>query len=255
MNIKSKFDLKGKVAIVTGASKGIGKSIAEAFGQSGARIVVSSRRQEAVDEVASELKKQGIEAFAVAAHMGEMNDIKNLASKTKEHFGGIDIIVNNAASNPVFGSISETDESAFDKIIDVNVKGPFVLCKLAYKDMCARGGGSVINISSIEGLTPSPGLGIYSVSKASLLMLTKAMAREWGNDGIRVNAICPGLIKTKFSRALWDNEDVLKHFVSKTPIQRIGEPEDIAGLALFLASDAASYCTGGVYVADGGYVI
>ncbi|MDZ4843967.1 MAG: glucose 1-dehydrogenase [Chitinophagales bacterium] len=255
MNIKSKFDLKGKVAIVTGASKGIGKSIAEALGQSGARVVVSSRRQEAIDEVVNEFKKQGIEAFAIAAHMGEMNDVKNLVSKTKDHFGGIDIIVNNAASNPVFGSISETDESAFDKIIDVNVKGPFVLCQQAYKEMCARGGGAVVNISSIEGLTPSPGLGIYSVSKASLLMLTKALAREWGNDGIRVNAICPGLIKTKFSRALWDSEDILKHFMTKTPIQRIGEPEDIAGLALFLASDAAAYCTGGVYVADGGYVI
>lgn len=255
MNIQSKFGLKGKVAIVTGASKGIGRAIAEALGQSGARVVVSSRKQEAVEEVASELKKQNIEAFAVAAHMGEMNDIKHLVSKTKDHFGGIDIIVNNAASNPVFGSISETDESAFDKIIAVNVKGPFVLCKLAYKDMCARGGGSVINISSIEGLTPSPGLGIYSVSKASLLMLTKAMAREWGNDGIRVNVICPGLIKTKFSRALWDSEDILKHFMAKTPIQRIGEPEDIAALALFLASDASAYCTGGVYVADGGYAV
>lgn len=255
MNIKSKFDLKGKVAIVTGASKGIGKSIAEALGQSGARVVVSSRRQEAVEEVVNEFKKQNIEAFAVTAHMGELNDIKNLVAKTKEHFGGIDIIVNNAASNPVFGSISETDDSAFDKIIGVNLKGPFVLCKLAYREMVARGGGSVINISSIEGLTPSPGLGIYSVSKASLIMLTKAMAREWGADGIRVNAICPGLIKTKFSRALWDNEEILKHFVSKTPIQRIGEPEDIAGLALFLASDAGSYCTGSTYVADGGYVI
>ena len=121
--------------------------------------------------------------------------------------------------------------------------------------MRKRGGGSVTNISSIEGLTPSPGLGIYSMSKASLIMLTKALAREWGNDNIRVNAICPGLIKTKFSRALWENDSILNHFISKTPIQRIGEPDDIAGLALFLASDAASYCTGGVYVADGGFVI
>ncbi len=255
MNIKSKFDLKGKVAIVTGASKGIGKSIAEALGQGGARVVVSSRKQEAVEEVAAELKKQGIEAFAIAAHMGEMADVKNLVAKTKDHFGGIDIIVNNAASNPVFGPVAETDESAFDKIIGVNVKGPFVLCKQAYRSMQSRGGGSVINISSIEGLTPSPGLGIYSMSKASLIMLTKAMAREWGNDNIRVNAICPGLIKTKFSRALWENDSILNHFISKMPIQRIGEPEDIAGLALFLASDASSYCTGGVYVADGGYVI
>jgi len=255
MNIQSKFNLKGKVAIVTGASKGIGKSIAEALGQAGARVVVSSRKQEAVDEAASELKKQGIEAIAIAAHMGEMADVRNLVNKTKEQLGGIDIIVNNAAANPVFGPVSETDESAFDKIITVNVKGPFVLCREAYSEMRRRGGGSVINISSIEGLTPSPGLGIYSVSKASLIMLTKAMAREWGNDNIRVNAICPGLIKTKFSRALWENESILNHFISKMPIQRIGEPDDIAGLALFLASDASAYCTGGVYVADGGYVV
>lgn len=255
MNIQSKFNLTGKVAIVTGASKGIGKAIAEALGQAGAKVVVSSRKQEAVDEVAIELKKQGIDSTSIAAHMGQMDDIRNLAAKAAAHFGGIDIIVNNAASNPVFGPISETDESAFDKIIDVNVKGPFVLCKAAYAEMKKRGGGSVINISSIEGLTPSPGLGIYSMSKASLIMLTKAMAREWGGDNIRVNAICPGLIKTKFSRALWENESILNHFVSKTPIQRMGEPDDIAGLALFLASDAAAYCTGGVYVADGGYAV
>jgi NAD(P)-dependent dehydrogenase (short-subunit alcohol dehydrogenase family) len=255
MNIQSKFSLQGKVAIVTGASKGIGKAIAEALGQAGAKVVVSSRKQEAVEEVANEFKKQNIEALAVAAHMGQMDDVKNLASKTIAHFGGIDIIVNNAASNPVFGPVSDTDDSAFDKIIDVNVKGPFVLCKAAYPEMKKRGGGSVINISSIEGLTPSPGLGIYSMSKASLIMLTKAMAREWGGDNIRVNAICPGLIKTKFSRALWENESILNHFISKTPIQRMGEPDDIAGLALFLASEAASYCTGGVYVADGGYAV
>lgn len=255
MDIKSKFSLEGKVAIITGASKGIGKSIAEALAQSGAKVVVSSRKQEAVDAVAAELKKQGSQTLAIAAHMGEMNDIKDLVEKTQAHFGGIDIIVNNAASNPVFGPVSETDESAFDKIIDVNLKGPFILCKTAYPQMKKRGGGSVINISSIEGLSPSPGLGIYSVSKASLIMLTKAMAREWGGDNIRVNAICPGLIKTKFSRALWENESILNHFISRMPIQRIGMPEDIAGLALFLASDAAAYCTGGVYVADGGYVI
>ncbi|HXH18931.1 MAG TPA: glucose 1-dehydrogenase [Chitinophagales bacterium] len=255
MSIYTRFNLKGKVAIITGASKGIGKSITEALAQSGARVVVSSRRQEAVEAVAAELQKQGAEAIAIAAHMGELADIKNLVSKTKEHFGGIDIIVNNAAANPVFGSIADVDEPAFDKIIAVNVKGPFVLCREAYPEMRRRGGGSVINISSIEGLTPSPGLGIYSVSKAALIMLTKAMAREWGSDGIRVNAICPGLIKTKFSRALWKNDEILKHFISKMPIQRIGEPEDIAGLALFLASDASSYCTGGVYVADGGFVI
>lgn len=255
MGVFSKFNLHGKIAIVTGASKGIGRSIAESLGLGGGKVVVSSRKQEATDEVAADLKKLGIDAIGIAAHMGQPEDIENLVARTKDHFGGIDVIVNNAATNPVFGPISETDESAFDKIIDVNVKGPFLLCKAAYGEMKKRGRGSVINISSIEGLTPSPGLGIYSMSKASLIMLTKAMAREWGGDNIRVNAICPGLIKTKFSRALWENESILSHFISKTPIQRMGDPEDIAGLALFLASEAASYCTGGVYLADGGYAI
>ncbi len=255
MNIKSKFDLKGKVAIVTGASKGIGLSIATALGQSGARVVVSSRKQEAVDAVAAELKKEGIDAIAIAAHVGDMNDVRNLADKTNAHFGGIDIIVNNAAANPVFGPVVETDESAFNKIMDVNVKGPFELCKRAYPIMQARGGGSIINISSIGGVSPEHFLGIYSVSKAAIISLTQVLAKEWGPDGIRANAICPGLIKTKFSRALWDNDEISNRFIKSLPIQRIGEPDDVAGLALFLASDASAYSTGGVFLADGGYLI
>ncbi|GIV34755.1 MAG: short-chain dehydrogenase [Chitinophagales bacterium] len=255
MHIKEKFNLTGKVAIITGASKGIGRAIAEALGQCGARVVVSSRKQEAVDAVAAELKAQQIEALAVAAHMGQEEDIQRLASETRKHFGRIDILVNNAASNPVFGPIADTNPAAFDKIIGVNLRGPFLLSNEVYPDMRRQGGGSIIHISSVEGLTPSPGLGIYSVSKASLLMLTKAQAREWGSDGIRVNAICPGLIQTKFSRALWENADVLQHFLGKTALQRIGQPEDIAGLAVFLASDAAVYCTGSMFIADGGYLI
>jgi NAD(P)-dependent dehydrogenase (short-subunit alcohol dehydrogenase family) len=176
-----------------------------------------------------------------------------LIDKCVETCGGLDIIINNAAANPVFGPIQNTDERAFDKIIGVNLKGPFELCKKAYPILKARGGGSIIHISSIGGLKPEAGIGIYSVSKAAIINLTQAMAQDWGADNIRVNAICPGLIKTKFSQALWDNENILERFLNHIPLGRAGSPDDVAGLAVFLASDAAAYCTGGVYTVDGGY--
>jgi len=249
------MNLQSKVAIITGASKGIGKAIALALGQNGAKVIVSSRRQEAVEKVAEEFRAIGIDATAIAAHTGEIKDIHQLVEKTIEIYGGIDIIVNNAATNPVFGPVEFTDGSAFDKIMAVNVKGPFELCKKAYPIMVKRGGGSIINISSIGGISPEFMLGIYSVSKAALISLTKVMAKEWGKDSIRANAICPGLIRTKFSQALWNNEEILNNYLQKVPLKKMGEPEDIAGLALFLAADDSAYCTGGVYTADGGYTI
>jgi dehydrogenase/reductase SDR family protein 4 len=255
MDIIEKFQLEGKVAIVTGASKGIGEAIAHALGQTGARVVVSSRNQEAVDAVAAAFREAGIEAAAIAAHVGKPEELQQLTEKTIDAFGGIDIIVNNAAANPVFGPVENTEGWAYDKIMDVNVKGPFELCKLALPSMKERGGGAIINISSIGGLSPEPHLGIYSVSKAALLSLTKVMAKEWGAYGIRANAICPGLIKTKFSRALWSNDQILKFIMAQLPVSRVGTVDEVAGLALFLASPAASYCTGGVYTADGGYTI
>lgn len=255
MLISNRLRIDNKVAIITGASKGIGKAIARALGQQGARIVIASRKQDAVDEVAKEFLAEGIEAIGIAAHMGDRGQVKNLVEQTFKHFGGIDIIVNNAATNPSFGPISETDNTVFDKIMDVNVKGPLELCKEAYPIMKQRGGGSVINISSIEGLTPGAGLGLYSVSKASLIALTKVLAKEWGIDKIRANVICPGLVKTKFSEALTANEKILKHVLAKQALPQLAGPEDIAGLALFLASDAASFCTGAVFTADGGYTI
>jgi NAD(P)-dependent dehydrogenase (short-subunit alcohol dehydrogenase family) len=255
MPISNKFRLDNKVAIITGASKGIGKAIATALGQQGAKIVIVSRKQEAVDETAKEFIAAGIEAIGIAAHMGDMGQIKNLLEKTVNHFGGIDIIVNNAATNPSFGPITATDNTVFDKIMDVNVKGPLELCKLAYPIMKTRGGGSIINISSIEGITPGIGLGLYSVSKAALIALTKVLAKEWGTDKIRANVICPGLVKTKFSEALTGNEKILKHVLAIQALTQLAEPEDIAGLALFLASEASSFCTGAVYTADGGYTI
>jgi NAD(P)-dependent dehydrogenase (short-subunit alcohol dehydrogenase family) len=249
------FDLHGRVAVVTGASKGIGRAIARLLGRQGAAVVVSSRRQEAVDLTVAAFREDGIEATAIAAHMGDPAQVEGLVQHTIERYGGIDIVVNNAAINPVFGPILQTDDAVFDKIMQVNVKGPMQLARLAHASMKARGGGSVVNISSIEGLTPGHGLGLYSISKASLIAATRVMAREWGPDGIRVNAICPGLVETKFSEALTGNEKILKMVLAKQSLPQVATPEDISGLALFLASDASSFCTGGVFTADGGYTI
>ncbi|MBT8434541.1 MAG: glucose 1-dehydrogenase [Gammaproteobacteria bacterium] len=249
----SMFQLDNKVALVTGASKGIGEAMAYALAGFGARVVVSSRKQEAVDEVADSFRTDGLEATGIAANMGKIGDIQSLVDKTVKIYGGLDIIINNAAANPVFGPLQDTDAGAFEKIIDVNLKAPFELCKRAYPVMKQRGGGSIIHISSIGGLTPETGIGIYSVSKAAIINLTKAMAQDWGADNIRVNAICPGLIKTKFSEALWNDEQSHDRFIKRIPLGRIGEPDDIAGLAVYLASAASSYCTGGIYMVDGGY--
>ncbi len=254
-SIKEKFNLTGRVAIVTGASKGIGEAMARGLAEHGASVVVSSRRQEAVDAVAASFKEQGWEATGIACHVGDLDQLQNLVDKTIEIYGGIDILINNAATNPAFGLSNNTEEAAFDKIMDVNVKAPFELSKRAYPSMLARGNGSVINISSVGGISPETGIGIYSVSKAALINLTKMQAKEWATDGIRVNAIAPGFIKTKFSAALWTNDDILSQLNGMIPQGRIGDSDEIAGLAVFLASDAASYCTGGVYMADGGMTI
>jgi dehydrogenase/reductase SDR family protein 4 len=247
--------LKGKVAIVTGASKGIGEAIAHRLALSGARVVINSRKQDELDKVAEQITRLGGECLSIAGNTGETKAMKAIVDKTVSHFGGIDVIVNNAAANPAFGPVVETEEWAYDKIMDVNVKAPFELCKLAYPHMKQRGGGSVINMSSIAGERPDRGLGIYSVSKAALNMLTKVMAREWARDNIRVNAICPGLIKTKFSQALWENEEVYKKFMKMVPMGRMGTVEEIASLAYFLASDGSAYCTGTLFFADGGTTI
>jgi dehydrogenase/reductase SDR family member 4 len=255
MTIQEKFRLDGKIVVITGASKGIGEAMAFALGQAGAKVVVSSRKQDAVNEVAQKLNSEGIEAIGVAANAGEKADLENLLKATEKAFGGVDIVINNAATNPVFGPVVQTDEAAFDKIMQVNVKGPFMLSKLAFPIMKQRGGGSIINLSSIEGLRPEPFMGMYAVSKAALISLTKVFAKEWGSAGIRANVICPGLIQTKFSQGLWANEAIFNKVVKELPIARIGQTDEMAGLALYLASEASSYTTGGVFVADGGYTI
>lgn len=250
----SKFDLSGKVAIITGSSKGIGLAMAEAMAESGAKVIISSRKQEAVDEVAAALKERGLEATGIACHVGDEGQRQQLVEKTVATYGGIDVLVNNAAINPVFGPIEEATEAVFDKIIDINVKAPWHLSNLCLPYLKV-GGGSVINVSSVEGLHPGFGLGLYSVSKAAVLMLSKNQAKEWGKFGIRSNVICPGLVKTKLSAALWQNEKVLQQLENQIPAGRMAMPEEMTGLALLLASDAGSYMTGGVYTADGGYLI
>ena len=251
--IRPLFQLDGKIALITGASKGIGEAIARGLAEFGAKVVISSRKQDAVDGVAEAFRAGGLDATGIAANISSIEDIHALVDKTVETYGGLDIIINNAAANPVFGPIQNTDERAFDKIIEVNLKGPFELCKKAYPILRQRGGGSIIHISSIGGLTPEPGIGIYSVSKAAINNLTQAMAQDWGTDNIRVNAICPGLIKTKFSQALWSDDKILNRFIKQIPLGRAGTTDDVAGLAVFLASDAAAYCSGGIYTVDGGY--
>lgn len=245
--------LDGKVAIVTGASRGIGLAIATTFARAGARLVITGRHSEYVDVAVKLLEAEGHTVVGIPSHMGVAADAHEVAARTLEHFDAIDIVVNNAATNPIFGPLQQATDDAFEKIFSVNVKGPLELCRTAHSAL-AQSGGAIVNIASIGGITPEAGLGLYSVSKAALISLTKVMAQEWGADGIRANVICPGLIKTKFSQALWQDEHIVNQVLGHQPIRRIGVPEDISGLALFLASDAASYCTGGVYMADGGYL-
>jgi dehydrogenase/reductase SDR family protein 4 len=255
MNYRQIFDLDGKVALITGASKGIGEAIARIFVAYGAKVVLSSRKQADLDAVAADIGRQGGQCAAIAANAGNMADCARLIEKTAATFGSLHILVNNAATNPVFGPLLNMEEWAFDKIMAVNVKGPFALANLAHPYIKQSGGGSIVNISSVAGETPDPGLGIYSISKAALNMLTKVQAREWGPDGIRVNAISPGLVKTKFSQALWTNEEVLERWVKNIPLPRMGTVEEIAALALYLVSSASGYCTGAIFTADGGMTI
>lgn len=255
MNANQQYNLEGKVAVITGSSKGIGKAIAKGLAEKGAQVVISSRSQEACDAVVNELSKDGLKAIGIACHIGKEEQRKKLVNEAIKQLGRIDILVNNAAINPVFGPIEDVDPAIFDKIMDVNVKAPWALSNLVLPHMQKNKNGSVINIASVEALTPGFGLGLYSTSKAALLMMTKNQAKEWGQHGIRANAICPGLIQTKFSAALWTNEKLLNKVEKTIPSGRMGQPEEMLGLACLLASDAGSYMTGGVYTADGGYMI
>jgi dehydrogenase/reductase SDR family member 4 len=252
--IRQSFDLSGKVAIVSGSSRGIGESIAFGLAAFGAKVVVTSRSQERADKIANDLKNEGYDALAVGCHIGDEDQIKNLVEKTISHYGKIDILFNNAATNPLMGPLEDMGGDLFDKMMSINVKSAFILSNLCFPYM-KDNGGTIIHVSSVEGLKPSEGLGIYSVSKAALIMLAKSQAKEWGKHTIRVNVICPGLVKTKFSASLWQNQQMLEEWNKKIPLHRMAHPDEMSGLAVFLASEASSYCTGMVFTADGGYMI
>tara|TARA_B100000131_G_scaffold302660_1_gene326012 strand:+ start:481 stop:1251 length:771 start_codon:yes stop_codon:yes gene_type:complete len=255
MSTKKLFNLNGKVAIITGASKGIGFSIAEALAEYGAKVIVSSRSQEAVDDAADKIQKKGFESKGIACHVGESQQRKELIQKVIKTYGGIDILINNAAINPIHDSLENMTEAIYDKMMDVNLKSAFDFGNLCFPYLKEKKDGSIINIASVEGLKPTFGLGIYSMTKAALIMLTKVQAKEWGKYGIRSNAICPGLIQTKLSSGIWKNESILKKFEDQLPAGRMAQPIEISGLAVYLSSNAGSYSTGGVYTIDGGHML
>lgn len=246
------FTLDGKVAIVTGGSRGIGRAIAVGMAEAGAEVVIAARKAGDLAETARQIGEAGREALVVETNIREGAALENLIARTRERFGRLDVLVNNAATNPVFGPIANIDERAWDVVMNTNVKAAFLLSKLARELMREGGGGSIINVSSTGGVRPGRGLGAYSVSKAALIMLSRVCASEWGADGIRVNTLAPGLIKTEFSRALWEDEGRLAATVSAMPAGRIGLSEDMVGTSVFLASDASSYITAQTIVVDGG---
>ncbi len=255
MSTRNLFELEGKVAVITGSSKGIGLAIARGLAEFGTKVVLSSRDQNAVDIAAKEFKKDGYTALAQSCHVGDEDQRKYLVNKTIESFGKIDILVNNAAINPVYESIENITTEVYEKMMNVNLKSVFDLSNLCLPYMKKEKNGSIINIASVEGLKPSLGLGIYSITKAAVIMLTKVQAKEWGKYGVRSNAICPGLIKTKFSSALWKNEALIRQVKNQLPAGRVAESIEMSGLAVYLASSAGSYSTGGIYTSDGGHMI
>jgi NAD(P)-dependent dehydrogenase (short-subunit alcohol dehydrogenase family) len=249
------FDLTGKVAVVTGSTKGIGRAIAEELARAGARVVISSRKPDKCEEVADLIRGEGLEAIAIPCHIGRREDVEHLVSETEKQYGRIDVLVCNAAVNPYFGPMAGLTDEAFAKVIDSNVRSNIWLCNLVIPGMAERKDGSVIIVSSIGGLRGSLNLGIYAISKAADFQLARNLAVEWGPHNVRVNCIAPGLVRTDFARALWEDAETLAASEARTPLRRIGEPEDIAGAAVLLASRAGRWITGQVIVIDGGVTI
>ena len=249
------FDLTDKVAVITGSSKGIGRSIAECMARAGAKVVVSSRKPEVCEVVVQGIRDEGGEAIAVPCNVSSKAELKNLVAQPVEIWGRLDIVVCNAAVNPYFGPMSKMTDEAYDKVMDSNVKSNFWLCNMAAPEMVKQGGGSIIIVSSIGGNQGSNTLGVYGISKAADFALIRNLAVEWGPKGIIANCIAPGLIKTDFSRALWEDPKIAKGVVERTPVGRIGDPDDIGGVAVFLASKSSRYLTGQTLVVDGGVTV
>jgi len=248
------FSLEGKVALITGGSRGIGRAAALAFAEAGADIAIASRKLPDLEQTAGEIEGLGRKALPVSAHIGKMEEISQLVARVKDEFGKIDILVNNAAANPTMASAIDVEERAWDAIMDVNLKGLFFLSQAVAKVMREQGGGCIINVASAGGIRPHI-LPVYSISKAAVIMATKIMALEWAQYNIRANVVAPGLVKTQFSQALWDDEDILQYLMQRIPMKRPAEAEEVAGAMLYLASDAAKFVTGAVLSVDGGETI
>lgn len=248
------FSLKNRVALVTGASRGIGEATAVGLAQAGADLAIASRKLPDLEKVAEEVKKTGRKCLPVVAHVGKTEEINNLVKKVLEEFGKIDILVNNAATNPTMAAAIDIDDRAWDSIMNLNLKGLFFLSQAVARVMREKGGGKIVNVSSVAGITPDI-LPVYSISKAGVIMATKVMAQQWAPYNIRVNAIAPGLTKTRFSEALWKNDQILQMAMSRTPMARPADPGEMVGAIIYLASDASSYVTGQVIAVDGGVTI
>jgi NAD(P)-dependent dehydrogenase (short-subunit alcohol dehydrogenase family) len=254
MNTKL-FDLNGKVALVTGASRGIGQAIAELLAAQGAHVIISSRRLEDCEAVANSIADAGGSAEAMACHVGDLQQIGDIIGAIRERHGKLDILINNAAANPYYGHILDTPPDAFQKTVDVNLRGYFYMSCEAGKLMRDTGGGVILNTASINALQPAQMQGIYSITKAAVVNMTRAFAKECAQYNIRCNALLPGLTKTKFAGALFENEKFYHHIVSGIPMKRHAEPEEMAGAVLYLVSDASSYTTGEILVVDGGMTV
>lgn len=247
----NKVDMTGKVAVVNGASRGIGEAIAKGLAACGAQLVLTSRRKESVQKVADEIIADGGKAVAMACHAGHLDEIETLFDFVQEKFGRLDILINNAATNPYYGPATGLSSEAFDKTVEVNLKGPYFMTSKAVPLMAASGGGSVVNVASIAALMPAPGQAVYAMTKAGLVSVTKAFAKECGKQGIRVNAILPGVVETRFASALVEDPGIQK-WLSRIPAGRAGQPEDMVAGVLYLASDQAAYTTGTTLIMDGG---
>jgi len=246
------FDIGSKVALITGSSRGIGKAIALRMAEAGAKVVISSRNVDACQEVVAEIEDAGGEAIAVACNISHKEQLQQLVDRSVAHFGQIDILVCNAAVNPHYGRSQEIPDDAFEKILRCNILSNHWLCQMTIPAMAERGDGAVIIVSSVAGLHGSTVIGTYGISKAADLQLARNLALEWGSSNVRVNCIAPGLIKTEFARALWENPRTYEYICKRTPLKRIGDPDEIAGAAVFLASPAARFMTGQNIVIDGG---